>query len=64
MKTMTALDVRRKFGSVLELVSKQRVFVTISRAKKPLAVLVPPQDYHKKTLSRKTRFRLAVEKLA
>ena len=64
MKTMSALEVRKRFGSVLDLVSKKRVPVTISRANKPLAVLVPAQDYQKRSSGRETRLRLAVEKIA
>lgn len=64
MKTMSALEVRKQFGSVLDLVSKKRVPVTISRANKPLAVLVPAQDYQVRTSGRETRLRLAVEKIA
>ena len=64
MKTMSALEVRKQFGSVLDLVSKKRVAVTISRANKPLAVLVPAQDYQAQISGRETRLRLAVEKIA
>ena len=64
MKTMSALEVRKQFGSVLDLVSKKRVPVAISRANKPLAILVPAQDYQAITLGRETRLRLAVEKIA
>lgn len=63
MKTMSALDVRKKFGSVLDLVSKKGVPVTISRANKPLAVLVPAQDYRARSAGRETRLRLAAEKI-
>jgi prevent-host-death family protein len=64
MKTMSALEVRKQFGSVLDLVSKKGVAVTISRANKPLAVLVPAQDYQARISGRETRLRLAVEKIA
>ena len=64
MKTMTALEVRKKFGSVLDLVSKKGVPVTISRANKPLAVLVPAQDYQAGASGRERRLRLAVENIA
>ncbi len=63
MKTMSALEVRKQFGSVLVLVSKKRTFVTIYRANTPLAVLVPAQDYQTRTSGRETRLRLAVEKI-
>jgi prevent-host-death family protein len=63
MKTMSALEVRKKFGSVLDLVSKKGVPVTISRANKPLAVLVPAQDYKATNTARESRLRLAAEKI-
>jgi len=63
MKTMSALEVRKKFGSVLDMVSKKRIPVTISRANKPLAVLVPAQDYKASNAARETRLRLASEKI-
>ncbi len=63
MKTMSALEVRKKFGSVLDMVSKKGIPVTISRANKPLAVLVPAQDYNARNAGRETRLRLASEKL-
>lgn len=63
MKTMSALEVRKKFGSVLDMVSKKRIPVTISRANKPLAVLVPAQDYKATNAGRETRLRLAAEKI-
>ena len=63
MKTMSAMEVRKKFGSVLDIVSKKGIPVTISRANKPLAVLVPAQDYKTRNAVRETRLRLASEKL-
>jgi prevent-host-death family protein len=63
MKTMSALEVRKKFGSVLDMVSKKRIPVTISRANKPLAVLVPAQDYKARNSGRETRLRLAVNRI-
>ena len=63
MKTMSALEVRKKFGSVLDMVSKKGIPVTISRANKPLAVLVPAQDYKARNAGRETRLRLASEKI-
>jgi prevent-host-death family protein len=63
MKTMSALEVRKKFGSVLDLVSKKGVPVTISRANKPLAVLVPARDYQARNAGKESRLRLAAEKI-
>ena len=63
MITMSALEVRKKFGSVLDMVSKKGIPVTISRANKPLVVLVPAQDYKARNAGRETRLRLASEKI-
>ncbi|MGH7872437.1 MAG: type II toxin-antitoxin system Phd/YefM family antitoxin [Candidatus Binatia bacterium] len=56
---ISALEMRKKFGSVLELVTKQGIPVTICRAGKPLAVLVPIEDYQSKNFGREHRLRLA-----
>ncbi len=63
MKTMSALEVRKKFGSVLDMVSKKGIPVTISRANKPLAVLGPAQDYKARNAGREAHLRLAAEKI-
>lgn len=63
MKIMSALDVRKRFGSVLDLVAKKRIPVTISRANKPLAVLVPADEYKARNSGRVSRLRLTVEKI-
>ena len=54
MKTVTALDLRKKLGSVLNDVSKKGEPVMISRANKPLAVLISLDEYEEKIL-RKNR---------
>ena len=64
MKTLSALEVRKKFGAVLDMVTKDRVPVTICRANKPLAVLVPAEDYQSENSGRGQRLRLAAEKIA
>jgi len=56
MKTVTALDLRKKLGSVLNDVSKKGEQVMISRANKPLAVLISLDEYEEKVL-RKNRER-------
>jgi prevent-host-death family protein len=53
MKTVTALDLRKKLGSILNDVSKGEQ-VMISRANKPLAVLISLDEYEEKVL-RKNR---------
>lgn len=48
MKTITALELRKKLGSVLDSVATGRAPVCISRANKPLAVLISVQEYEEK----------------
>jgi len=52
MKTVTALDMRKKLGSVLNEVSKKGEQVIISRANKPLAVLISLDEYEEKILKK------------
>ena len=56
MKTVTALDLREKLGSILNDVAKKGEQVMISRANKPLAVLISLDEYEEKVL-RKNRER-------
>ncbi len=48
MKTLTALDLRKKLGSVLDDVSMKGEEVIISRANKPLAVIISIDEYEDK----------------
>lgn len=50
MKTVTALDLRKKLGSVLNSVAEKHEPVTITRANKPLAVIISPEEYQDKVL--------------
>ena len=50
MKTVTALDLRKKLGSVLNSVAEGHEPVTITRANKPLAVIISADDYQDKVL--------------
>jgi len=52
MKTITALDLRKKLGSVLNEVSKKGEQVTISRANKPLAIMISVEEYEEKILKK------------
>ncbi|MBI2266227.1 MAG: type II toxin-antitoxin system Phd/YefM family antitoxin [Armatimonadetes bacterium] len=52
MKTLTALDLRKKLGSTLDEVSKKGEAVIISRANKPLAVLISIEEYEGKVLKK------------
>lgn len=50
MKTVTALDLRKKLGSVLNAVAEKHEPVTITRANKPLAVIISHDEYQDKVL--------------
>jgi prevent-host-death family protein len=50
MKTVTALDLRKKLGSVLNSVAEGHEPVTITRANKPLAVLISANEYQDKVV--------------
>ena len=50
MKTVTALELRKKLGSVLNSVAEKHEPVTITRANKPLAVIISADDYQEKVL--------------
>jgi prevent-host-death family protein len=52
MKTISALDLRKKLGTVLTDVSKQKEPVVISRANKPLAVIISVEDFEEKVLKK------------
>jgi prevent-host-death family protein len=52
MKTMTALDLRKKLGSILDDVSRKKEQVVISRANKPLAVMISIDEYEEKILKK------------
>jgi prevent-host-death family protein len=58
MKTVTALDLRRKLGSVLNDVSKKGEQVIISRANKDLAVLISVEEFEEKVLKKNRERRL------
>jgi prevent-host-death family protein len=52
MKMMTALDLRKKLGSTLNDVSRKKEQVIISRANKPLAVMISIDEYEEKILKK------------
>lgn len=58
MKTITALDLRKKLGSVLDEVSKKQEQVVISRGNKPLAVLISVSDFEEKVQGKNREKRL------
>ena len=49
MKTLNALSLRRKFGSVLDEVCRDKEPVVITRANKPLVVIVSYEEYERLT---------------
>lgn len=64
MKRLSALEVRKKFGSVLDLVAQQRIPVTITRGEKALVVMIPADEYEAMTRGRGARLGLAIERVA
>jgi prevent-host-death family protein len=46
-KTISAYDARRKFGQLLEETFYQKDHFVVERSGKPMAVIVPIDDYHK-----------------
>ncbi len=45
MKSITALEARKRLGGLLDEVAKKGNHILISRLNRPLAVLVPYEDY-------------------
>lgn len=58
MKTLTAIDLRKKLGSVLDDVSMKGEEVIISRANKPLAVIISIEEYEEKVQKKHREKRL------
>lgn len=52
MKTITTLDLRKKLGAVLNEVSGKGEQVVVSRANKPLAVLISFEEYEEKVVKK------------
>jgi prevent-host-death family protein len=48
MKTLSALDLRKKLGEVLDAVAQNNEQVIISRANRPLAVLISVDEFEEK----------------
>lgn len=65
METLNALAVRKRFGSVLDRVWKEKTPITITRANKPLIVMVPFDDYERMMMgsARRKKLRLALNRL-
>ncbi|MBU0505846.1 MAG: type II toxin-antitoxin system Phd/YefM family antitoxin [bacterium] len=52
---VSALEMRKKFGSVLDRVHKKGDHVTITRGNVPIAVIIPAKE-HEDLMKRKERF--------
>ncbi len=50
MKTLSALDLRKRLGEVLDSIAQNKEQVMISRANKPLAVIISVDEYEEKIL--------------
>ncbi len=48
MKTLSALELRKNLGSVLDAVANNKEQVMISRANRPLAVIISVDEYQEK----------------
>lgn len=67
MKTIAALQFRRRFGEILDEVARTGRPVTVTRANRPLVVLVPAGGYGGAAPARAVRegrLRLAAERVA
>jgi prevent-host-death family protein len=48
MQTLTTMDLRKNLGQILDMVAETNESVTISRANKPLAVILSVAEYEEK----------------
>ena len=48
MQTLTTMDLRKNLGHILDMVAETNESVTISRANKPLAVILSIGEYEEK----------------
>lgn len=48
MQTLTTMDLRKNLGHILDLIAENNESVTISRANKPLAVILSIAEYEEK----------------
>ncbi len=65
MKSITALEARKRLGGLLDEVAKKGTHILISRVNRPLAVLVPYNDYQQNfdQAARKKRLHLVAERM-
>ena len=60
MQTLTTMDLRKNLGHILDMVAKKNESVTISRANKPLAVILSIAEYEEKVQKKNRGQRLEV----
>lgn len=58
MKTLTALDLRKKLGTILNEVHDRKQRFIVSRANKPLAVIIPVDEYEERVLKKERGHKL------
>jgi prevent-host-death family protein len=51
--TITAIDLRKKLGEILDRVAEKGDHITITRGNKPLATLIPPDEHQEHCAARK-----------
>jgi prevent-host-death family protein len=60
MQTLTTMDLRKNLGQILDTISKMNESVIISRANKPLAVIISISEYEEKVQRKNRAQRLEV----
>ena len=60
MQTLTTMDLRRNLGHILDMVAEKNEPVTISRANKPLAVILSIAEFAEKVQKKNRGQRLEV----
>ncbi|MDA8413397.1 MAG: type II toxin-antitoxin system Phd/YefM family antitoxin [Desulfobacteraceae bacterium] len=58
MQTLTTMDLRKNLGHILDMVAETNESVTISRANKPLAVILSIAEYEEKVQKKNRSQRL------
>ena len=58
MQTMTTMDLRKNLGQILDMIAEKHEAVTISRANKPLAVILSITEYEEKVQKKNRSQRL------
>jgi len=58
LQTLTTMDLRKNLGHILDMVAEKNESVTISRANKPLAVILSIQEYEEKVQKKNRAQRL------